>query len=642
MIREIMKDRSQEILRLHSRLLKEAEEKSRLKAELRFLLNNISSVTFSIEAANFKTLNISFACQKLCGYHADAFYQNPGLWKELLFSDDREAFGEKCKLLLTGIEISHELRITHADGSLIWVTVTVSPTLDAKGKLTHLNGILLNITEQKNAEFSVSENENKYRMLFEKTIDGIYKSSHEGKFIDVNPALVSMLGYDSKEELMAIDIKKSLYFESSDRDNAVIQDKMEGISVFRLRKKDGSEIWVEDRGQYVTDENGKILYHEGILRDVTKRVQAQLQLRKSQNETADYRKALDQSLLVSITDHKGIIIYANENFCNASGYNMNELQGQDHSILKSDYHSRQFIKSQWDIIEKGNVWRGEIKNKTKSGKFFWVEATVVPFLNENGNPYQYLSIEIDITERKAAQESILKKNNELQKTNTELDKFVYSISHDLRAPLCSIQGIINISLEDVSQPEIRENLLLINQGTRRLDVLIHDILDYSNNARSIVERVPVDFRSIFDEVINGLKCQSIINDFNDVQLIIENQKPFLSDKKRLIVILSNLIANGIMYRDPLKVKSFVRIRINIGELNTEIEVADNGIGISKARQQSVFEMFLRVSENSMGSGLGLYLVKEAVTKLEGNIQLKSDEGQGCVFTIHLPNYTKFS
>jgi len=158
------------------------------------------------------------------------------------------------------------------------------------------------------------ESENKYRSLFDEMADGAYKSTPDGKFIDVNPAFVKMLGYESKEELMSIDIKSKLYFEASERDNAVLQDNTQGLAVFRLRKKDGSEIWVEDRGQYVTDEKGILLYHEGILRDVTKRIHTEFELMRSQKETADYKKALNQSLIVSITDKNGVFTFANSNF----------------------------------------------------------------------------------------------------------------------------------------------------------------------------------------------------------------------------------------------------------------------------------------------------------------------------------------
>jgi PAS domain S-box-containing protein len=486
------------------------------------------------------------------------------------------------------------------------------------------------------------ENESHYKALFENSSDGIYKSSHEGKFIDVNPALVNMLGYNSREELLAIDIKTELYFEAADRNDAYEQDQTEGLSVFRLKKKDGSELWVEDRGQYVYDEQGNILYHEGILRDVTKKVLTELQLKKSERETADYRKALDQSLIVSIADRNGIITYVNENFCRITEYSSDELIGTDHSVFYSGYHTRDFILDLWRTVSKGNVWRGEIKNANKSGGYFWVDTTVVPFLNSQGTPYQFLLLSVDRTERKLAQEDILRKNSELQKTNTELDKFVYSISHDLRAPLCTIQGIINVSMEETSEVEIKQNLMLIDSSAKRLDVLIHDILAYSNNARSEVKREELNFEDIFHVSVESAKCISIRKNDVDISFSMTGNHSFLSDKNRICNILSNLVANGIMYQDSSKDHPFVKVCVKVEELQTIIEVSDNGIGIDPKNQAKVFEMFYRVSENSIGSGLGLYIVKETVDKLNGQIHLRSEKGKGSTFTVHIPNYMRYN
>ena len=142
----------------------------------------------------------------------------------------------------------------------------------------------LDITERKQAGKALRESEALYRNLIEKLLDGVYKSTHDGKFVEVNPAMVTMLGYESKEELMAIDIKTQLYFETVDRDSLVLQEKLEEMGVYRLKKKDGSEIWVEDHGWYNLDGNGNILFHEGIMRDITKRKQAEEEIKLKNEE----------------------------------------------------------------------------------------------------------------------------------------------------------------------------------------------------------------------------------------------------------------------------------------------------------------------------------------------------------------------
>ena len=170
------------------------------------------------------------------------------------------------------------------------------------------------ITESKQAELALQASEAMYRTLVEKMPDGVYKSTHDGKFVDVNPAMVKILGYDSREELMAIDIKTQLYFEPGDRESLVLEEKLQEMGIYRLKKKDGSEIWVEDHGWYNMDENGEILFHEGILRDITDRRHEELkrQVIYEISQSVAMTENLSE-LMKSIHQSLGKILYA-ENY----------------------------------------------------------------------------------------------------------------------------------------------------------------------------------------------------------------------------------------------------------------------------------------------------------------------------------------
>lgn len=176
------------------------------------------------------------------------------------------------------------------------------------------------------------------------------------------------------------------------------------------RAKDGELYWVSTTIVPFLDIKGKPYQYVAIRSDITPRVRTEERLRESIKETRDYQFALDESAIVAITDQKGTITHANDNFCKISKYTRDELIGQDHRILNSGYHEKTFIRELWRTIAKGKIWKGELRNRAKDGSIYWVDTTIVPFLNQDGKPYQYLAIRSDITERKANEAKLLKAN----------------------------------------------------------------------------------------------------------------------------------------------------------------------------------------------------------------------------------------
>jgi len=234
-------------------------------------------------------------------------------------------------------------------------------------------------------------------------------------------------------------------------------------------------------------------------------------------------------------------------------------------------------------------------------------------------------------------EELLDANLDLKKINVEMDRFVYSTSHDLRAPLLSILGLLNIVEKDNKQYDLKGYLKLLRDSVEKLDRFISDIIDYSRNARLEVDHNEVEISHIIEESFKHLNympgCSSILKLIN-----VDQQSKLFSDERRLSIVFNNLISNAIKYRNPEARDSFINIEVQILPDEVVVEFEDNGIGIEQKYLDRVFEMFYRASPEAKGSGLGLYIVQETVNKLNGSIAVESTFGEGTKFSLKIPNH----
>jgi len=226
-------------------------------------------------------------------------------------------------------------------------------------------------------------------------------------------------------------------------------------------------------------------------------------------------------------------------------------------------------------------------------------------------------------------------NKELIKANEELDRFVYSVSHDLRSPLASILGLVNIY--DLTNDETeRNNILKMIEGrTLKLDEFIRKILDYSRNSRREIIRVPVNLKQALKDVLDYLKFLPGFESAK-IRINIPDNEIAITDEERLKIILTNLIGNAIKYIDKKKETQAVEIFSVRDNSNLVITIKDNGIGIALEHQPRIFEMFYRATQTSDGSGIGLYIAKECISKLGGEILFQSVESEGSTFRIIIP------
>jgi signal transduction histidine kinase len=240
----------------------------------------------------------------------------------------------------------------------------------------------------------------------------------------------------------------------------------------------------------------------------------------------------------------------------------------------------------------------------------------------------------EISTRKKAEVKLTRTNQELSKRNTELDNFVYSVSHDLRAPIASVLGLINLAKKDIDIDMKDMYLDMIHKSTLQQDIFINEILDQSRNSRLEVKRDEVLFQPLIEETFNQLKYATNAALLVEKVINVNQEEPFFSDRWRIKVILNNIISNAIRYRnghDP-----GIKVNVDISEHTATIAIEDNGKGIEKDHLPNIYKMFYRATDDGAGSGLGLYIVKEAIEKLNGQINIESEVGKGTTVKFLIP------
>jgi signal transduction histidine kinase len=278
----------------------------------------------------------------------------------------------------------------------------------------------------------------------------------------------------------------------------------------------------------------------------------------------------------------------------------------------------------------------EIINYTKDGRPYWVSIEVQPIHDPSGKVVQFIAIESDITDRKVSQQSLQDRNEALIKINAELDRFVYSASHDLRAPISSLLGLIEVARLEKNVDNLERLLDMQKKSLLRMDLFIKDIVDHSRNTRLIVEPEIIDFRRMIDGIFEQLQFMENVDQIRKI-ITIEQEGTFHTSPSRIDIVLTNLISNAIKYADLQKEDPYLKVLVKSTERRTEIRVSDNGEGINAEALPKIFDMFYRASGSSSGSGLGLFIVKEAVQKIEGSIAVTSELGKGTEFFVEIPD-----
>lgn len=480
------------------------------------------------------------------------------------------------------------------------------------------------------------KNEKRFRALIEKSVDMKTLADRDGKIMYGSPSIVTILGYNPDEML------GSYLFQIIHPDDlpGFIKKRTKAIKVpgrsfsfeMRVKHKNGDWLWCEGTGTNLLDDPAVNALVSNFS-DVTEKKLAEQQRQFDRhnldaliNNTRDVMWSIDKNLK---------LITSNKSFDDLVLSLYGKILSKGENILRKELTpaTRKMYKDFYQRALKGESFTETGRITLPSG--YWSETSFNP-IRKGDEIVGVACHSRNITERFKSEQNLENKNRELMKANFELDRFAYSVSHDLRSPLTSMLGLLSFIEDETQEPQTLEHAQMIRSRVNRLDSYIKNILSYSRNNRTELEIEKINLNKSISDIISTFIVKK--NALNvKFELNIEEETQFYTDKLAFCTVVENVISNAIKFRSDDTEKSFVKITGFANDQQLSITVEDNGIGIPEDQQHKVFDMFFRSSATIEGSGIGLYIANEIVQKLHGLISVSSEEGKGSAFKIQLKN-----
>lgn len=363
----------------------------------------------------------------------------------------------------------------------------------------------------------------------------------------------------------------------------------------------------------------------------------------SSHDLDHLKSAIDEAAIVAITDKSGIITYVNKKFCAISKYSQQELLGQSHRIINSGYHDKKFFIEMWQTIASGQTWEGQVRNRAKDGSFYWVNTTIVPFMDQDGKPVQYVSVRYEITKQKLAEENLKVNAKKLEISNQELQDFASIAAHDLQEPLRKILSFsdrLKAKAQDELSRESLDYLDRIYSSAQRMRILINDLLTYSRVTTKAQPFSAIDLNQVLLDVMSDLELR-----LEQTGGKIESAKlPSIeADPTQMRQLFQNLLSNALKFiptdRAPLiKIEASVLNVLTLKQPVCRITISDNGIGFEEKYLDRIFTIFQRLHgrHEFEGTGIGLAVCRKITDRHGGVLTATSRPGEGSSFIITLP------
>jgi PAS domain S-box-containing protein len=335
-------------------------------------------------------------------------------------------------------------------------------------------------------------------------------------------------------------------------------------------------------------------------------------------------ETMNEGILIVNNDDK--IMYANAAFCKLSEYDFDEINGKiAHEFLILDAETQKIIKNNIELRKLDISSQYEVQLLTKSGNIIWILVSGTSYKDQDGKTIGSIGLHTNINQIKVA-------NKNLESTNNELELYVYKASHDLRSPLASMLGLIYVWKSETKNQQTIKYLNMLEDTGRKLDYTLTELVK-AMKIKGIREfNDTIDFEILVKDVLSKFAHYPGFDRLN-IKTRVEIKNDFISNKFIIETILQNLIENVIKYQKFTITDPFININLIEQEGKFKIIISDNGIGIEESIQPRVFDMYFRGTLDAKGSGLGLYLVKKSIEKLDGDIILQSKEGEGTIFTM---------